>query len=310
MPFINQSILSAIIFSLTSIFMKLPHVHALPSFTDTPAPGTIVGRAVNPYTNMEMDIVQGPRVTDTIAYLERNGGIKWEDSDNGQTVSHTYEEWAAAEQAVLGYKAHTFAHAMAMPATNDITTRWAPITPVSRTNLFARDGLDGGTETKATDLGDNKGDRATWFFCFKTGAFGKGLSLAQIAGFACAAVMEGIKYGGIRTWKSQQLPTPGPTTAKPITWFLQAAGWAADVAAANFCTFSFGQLQSNICLAKDASKRDLDRALEMRADEHPTRGAVFRVYDSAPKTDKKKLGSLLFELKIDPNTCQDDRDAC
>lgn len=76
MHFFGQCIRAVIMLGLTSTFTRLSHTHALPSFTDTPAPGTIVGRAVNPYTNVEMDIVQGPRVAETIAYLERNGGIK------------------------------------------------------------------------------------------------------------------------------------------------------------------------------------------------------------------------------------------
>lgn len=294
--------------AILGMIHSFPNVYAVPTDTYWPTPGTIIGRAEDSVSGDVTDVVQPPRVGDVISHLQNNGGVAWTDHDDGSSsVFHTYEQWAAAEHAVMNYTANTFAHVMAQ----SVATKRSVKIHYSRDDhvntspnpLYRRDGLDGGHDIKeGEDAGDGKGSRAARFFCYNTGQYAKGATLSAIAGAICGIIADLLVEGGVRTWKSQRLPVPGPETNKYFVWFLQHAGKVIDAQAGSFCTFNLSQLNTALCQSNVNTKRDTIQI---------TRGAVWRTYDSPPGTSASKLGAQLTELKADPNTCNDKtKDPC
>lgn len=70
-------------------------------------------------TNEPNQVAESPRIADVLRHLSSTGELHWTDDGSGYgglVIEHTFAEWAAAEEAILGYKADTVARQMMMNA--------------------------------------------------------------------------------------------------------------------------------------------------------------------------------------------------
>lgn len=293
-------------------------------------------QSVDPKTASSNQFEPSPRIADVISHLESGPeGLDWIDDDDGQGsyVIHTFEEWAAAEDAILGYKANTFAHSMSRASgttslsaiyPNNSTQPSDLILPEtgpkhSRRSMLRRDNLDGGHEIEGGVITDDPNNpptnRAARFFCYKAGQWGSTIAFGIASGIGCGTVANVLKrYGVIKTWRSYRLPEP-PAGNHVYAVFLQQASFVNDQTANAVCTSALTKFRDTICQAEGIKPDDKDKRADDSVgpiDQGPfvSRGGVVRVYDSDPGTPVNKLGKVLLELKVDPNTCHKDANPC
>ncbi|KAL9109197.1 MAG: hypothetical protein Q9227_006122 [Pyrenula ochraceoflavens] len=246
------------------------------------------------------EVVTGPRIGEVLQHLQTNGsGLDWTDDpkSNGSYVFHTFEEWAAAEHAVLGYAANTFAHAFSQLINGNRTSKRLSRSVPAGHHLYRR--LDGGHDVengvKADTPDGGHKNRAARFFCYNSGQWATDFAWNSISGYACAGAAWGAQQWGVKTWRSQRWPEPPPGNHIYAT-FLQAAGWFTNTGAAIACSTAMSHARDGTCKAFDQQvghRRDVSDSGSFK-----TQGGILRIYDSEPGTSSKKLGKMFLEFKM------------
>ncbi|KAL9106596.1 MAG: hypothetical protein Q9227_008379 [Pyrenula ochraceoflavens] len=259
------------------------------------------------------ELVIAPRIGDVLRHLHTSGsGLNWIDvpETNSSYVLHTFEEWAAAEHAVMGYKANTFAYAASQIVNGNMSRERSLQDGLEDPHLSPR--LDGGHSVEPgveTDTPDGRHmNGVNRFFCYNSGQFATNVVWTQMLTLGCGAFV--THWGNhIATWRSQRWPTPAPDS-KLYAMFYQYSGWWTDKESNAACGTLLNEIRKWYCKYNadgmgHGRKRDVSDA-----GYYQSQGGILRGYDSPVGTPNNKLGKMIWEVRADPNTCHSNGNPC
>ena len=301
-----------LVISVLPLFFLFRAIEASPTHTRDFEFGNALNKIEGFPQLLDDELVTAPRIGEVLQHFQTNGSrINWIDDpkSNGSYTFHTFEEWAAAEHAILGYEANTFAHAFARIINGNRTSKRLGRSIPTNHRLYRR--LDGGHDVENGVEADTPSgahqSRAARFFCYNSGQWASSFAWAGISGTACAGGIWGAKKWGVKTWRSNRWPEPPPGNHVYAT-FLQIAGWWSEHGANIACTVAMTQARNGFCNSFDPKARH--RRDVNDSGKFVTQGGILRVYDSPVGTSSKKLGKMFLEFRVDPNTCQGNGDPC
>ncbi|KAL9112249.1 MAG: hypothetical protein Q9227_003367 [Pyrenula ochraceoflavens] len=265
---------------------------------------------------LDSELVQAPRIADVLQHFQINGsGLDWisDYESNSSYLFHTFEEWAAAEHAILGYKANTFAYAFSQLIRNRTPT--ALRREMSSIHTLHRR-LDKGhdiPEGIETDTQDGRHlSRAARFFCYNSGQWATHAAWSNPGFFTCDYSKKGVVHKddnkfGVKTWTSQRFAEPSPGS-KIYVIFYQFSGWLGKDEMGGICSMLTEKATNGFC--KSFNQKARNRRDHPDHNKYVTQGGILRAYDSPSGTSKDKLGAMLWEFRADPNTCHGNGNPC
>ncbi|KAL9109196.1 MAG: hypothetical protein Q9227_006121 [Pyrenula ochraceoflavens] len=248
----------------------------------------------------------GPRIADVLDYMETHGGISWTDAGNGtRYTTHTYEEWASAERALIGANVETFIGALAanlnLPP-DHLHASVSSASPSSPTPRSAVSKRDSGTRiTGGLTVGGL--NHYAYYYCFKSGQWGATSAFSDFVYTACNSVYNLGPSDKVLTWHSKGYHQPDHNVA---AWFIQQSGSGA--LSASTCRQIFSGFQSGGVPSGAGPWCTGSGKIGEKDGPGMTQGGYVRWY--ANKDNSWFVGGQNGELRIDPNTCKSDGKPC
>ncbi|KAL9106595.1 MAG: hypothetical protein Q9227_008378 [Pyrenula ochraceoflavens] len=238
-----------------------------------------------------------PRISDVLEYLEANGGVTWTSTNGTRYTTHTYEEWAAAESALMGNGAMTFVGLLASETNSSSVSQSskslstspspAPILEIKRDSWGQR--ITGG-------ISFNGVNRYAYSYCYNSGQWGSTGAFSDFVLRACTAIMNHGQPDRVITWHSQGYHQPDHNVA---AWFVQQSGKGGLSIHACQEIFS-GFKDGGVPTGSDPWCTGTGK-LGKKDGPGMTQGGYVRWYDN--KDNSWTVGSQAGQLKIDPNKC-------
>lgn len=248
-----------------------------------------------------------PRIADILDYMEANGGVSWTDSGNGtRYTTHTYEEWAAAERALISEGIQTFIGALALNSNFSSD----PLHPSGSLATVPSSIPHSMTPKRASSAKPIKGgltvsgsNRYAYYYCFESGQWGATTAFSDFTYTAYNSVYNSGPSGKVLTWHSRGYHQPDHNVA---AWFIQQSGSGGLFAST--CKQIFSVFQPGGVLAGEGPWCTGKGKTGEKNGPGMTRGGYVR-WD-ANADGSWFSGGQKGDLKIDPNTCHSDGKPC